>query len=102
MEWLNGLRKMPFDIPIVWREPKDHSSYYYSCLKSVRGITYKSIHTAKYPDLSSADSDKNHGQPEGDNFDCVPTFEASSSPSGPRLLTQGNLNDLLRDTNLSK
>ena len=65
MEWLNGLRKMPFDIPIVWREPKDHSSYYYSCLKSVRGITYKSIHTAKYPDLSSADSDKNHGQPEG-------------------------------------
>jgi len=86
MEWLNVLRKMPFDIPMVWRKPKDHSFYYYCCLISVRGITYKSIHTAKYPDLSSADSDEDHGQPEGDNVDCVLTIEASSSLSGAHLL----------------
>jgi hypothetical protein len=50
------------------------------------------IHS-KYPNLPSADSDENHGQP---------TFEASSSSSGPHLLTQGDLSDLFRDKNLSK
>jgi len=71
-------------------------------------------YTVKYPDLPSAmrpvphteqmlapkpmeylalsnnnyDSDKDHVQQEGDNVDCNPTFEASSFPSEPHLLTQ--------------
>jgi len=80
-------------------------------------ITPKSKYTVKYPDLPSAmrpvphteqmlvpktmenlalsndnsDSDKDHGQKEGDNVDCDPTFEASSFSSEPHLLTQRNM-----------
>jgi hypothetical protein len=36
-----------------------------------------------------------------ETFDCDPTFEASCS-SEPHLLTQGDLNDLVHDLNLSK
>jgi len=54
MEWLNGPGKMPFAIPMLWRELKYFSSYYYCCFIIIRGITYKSIHTVKYPDLSYA------------------------------------------------
>lgn len=54
MEWLNGPRKIPFAIPMVRREIKYFSSYYYCCFIGIRRITYKSIHTVKYPDLSSA------------------------------------------------
>jgi len=50
----------------------------------------------------ATDSDDEHGQQEGYNVDCNPTFEASCSSSEPQLLTQGDLNDLVRDLNLSK
>jgi hypothetical protein len=46
--------------------------------------------------------DEDHGQQEEDNVDCDPKFEASYFSSEPDLLTQGDLNDLLRDLNLSK
>jgi len=42
-----------------------------------------------------------HGQQEGDNVACDPTFEASCSSSEPRSLTQGDTNDLARVLNLS-
>jgi hypothetical protein len=38
----------------------------------------------------------------GETSDYDPTFEASSSVSEPHLLTQGDLNDLVRDLNFSK
>ena len=43
-----------------------------------------------------------HGQKEGDNVDCDPTFEACCSLFEPHLLTQGILTDLFRDLSLSK
>jgi hypothetical protein len=50
----------------------------------------------------NSDSDEDHGQQEGDNVDCNPTFEESYSPSEPYLLTQGDLKDIVCDLNLSK
>jgi hypothetical protein len=38
----------------------------------------------------------------GEAFDCDPTFEASCSSSEPHLLTQGDLDDLVCNLNLSK
>jgi hypothetical protein len=102
-----------FGIPMVRREPKDHTSDCYFYLANVTGIASKSKHTVKYPDFPSAirpvphsevlpvpkppekrtfsddssDSDEVHGQQEGDNVDCDLTFEASSSSSEPHLLT---------------
>ena len=54
-----------------------------------------------FSDNNSHD-DENHVEQEGGNVECDPTFEASCSSSDHHLLTQGHLNDLLRDLNLSK
>jgi len=104
---------MPVAVPMVWKEPEDHSSDCHFCLTNVTGITSKSKHTVQYPDLPSAmrpvphseelpvpqppqkvtfsdntsDSDEYHRRQEGGNVHCDPTFEASSSSSEPHLLT---------------
>jgi hypothetical protein len=113
---------------MVWREPKDHSSNSYFCLTNITGITSNSRHTVKYPNVPPAMRPLPHNEalpiPEppanvtvddeysatdeadleqvGETFDCDPTFEASCSSSEPHLLTQGDLNGLVSDLNLSK
>jgi hypothetical protein len=113
---------------MVWREPKDHSSDYYFCLTNITGITSNSKHTVKYPNVPSAmrpvphnealpipkpsanvivdDEDSTTDEVDleqvGETSDCEPTFEASCSTSEPHLLTQGDLNDLVCNLNLSK
>jgi hypothetical protein len=52
--------------------------------------------------FSDKSSDEGHRQQEGDTVDCDLTFEASLSSSQPQLLTHGDLNDPVRDFNLSK
>ncbi|UYV83317.1 hypothetical protein LAZ67_23000493 [Cordylochernes scorpioides] len=52
--WIKGERLMPFAVPMIWREPEDHSSDCYFCLTKTTGITSKSRHTVEYPDLPSA------------------------------------------------
>jgi len=64
---------MNFAIPIVWREPQDHSSDCYFCIK---GISSKSRHTVKYPNLPSA-------------MRPVPHSEDLPIPHPPTHLTRG-------------
>ena len=49
----------------------------------------------------SESSDEDVGQ-ANNNMDCDPTFAGASSSNEPHLLTQGDLNDIVRDLNLSK
>jgi hypothetical protein len=42
-------------------------------------------------------SDKDNDQQNGENVDCIRTFEASFSSSVPYLLTQGDLKELVLD-----
>jgi len=49
----------------------------------------------------SESSDEDVGQ-ANNNMDCDPTFAGASSSNEPRLLTQEDLNDFVRDLNLSK
>jgi len=104
----------------------DHVSDCYFCLTSITGVTAKSKHTVQYPNLPSAmrpvphtaelpvpkpptdmtssdseSSDEDVGQANS-NMDCDPTFAGACSSSEPHLLTQGDLNDIARDLNLSK
>jgi hypothetical protein len=107
---------------------KDHSSDCYFCLTNITGITSKSKHTVKYPNVPPAirpvpyiealptprppanvivddeDSATDEADLEqvGETFDCNLTLEASCSSSEPHLLTQGDCNDLDHDLNLSK
>ena len=117
---------MPFVIPMVWREPTDHASDCYFYLTSIIGLTAKSKHTIQYPNLASAmrpvphsaelpvskpptnmtlsdseSSDEDVGQPNN-NMGSDPIFSGASSSNEPHLLTQGDLNDIVRDLNLSK
>ena len=116
---------MPFAIPMVWRKPKDRVSYCYFCLTNITGVTAKAKHTVQYPNLppamrpvphsaelpvpkpptnvtlSDESSDEDVGQPNK-NIDCDPSFAGACSSSEPHLLTQGDLNDIVRDFNLLK
>ena len=116
---------MTFAIPMVWREPQDHSSDCYFCITQIKGVSSKSKHTVKYPDLPSAMRPVPHSEdlpiphppthltledeleheagtevPNEERYD--PTFETSTSCCEPHLLTQGELNDLVRNLKLSK
>jgi hypothetical protein len=109
---------------MVWMEPEEHSADGYFCSANIRGITSKSKHTVEYPhflyamrsvphseelpvpkppNLTFSDDISDSGEDqEGDNIDCHPTFVASCSSFEPHLLTQEDLNDLVRDLILSK
>jgi len=125
-EWAKGSRCMPFAIPIVRREPTDHVTDCYFCLTSITGVTTKSKHTVQYPNLPPAMrpvphsaelpvpkpptnitlsdgelSDEDVGQ-ANNIMDCDPTFAEVISSNEPHLLTQGDLNDIVRDLNVSK
>ena len=53
-DWAKGSRHMNFVIPMVWREPQDHSSDCYFFITQIEEISSKSKHTVKYPNLPSA------------------------------------------------
>jgi hypothetical protein len=53
-EWVNISRQMPFAVPMIWRQPRDRSSYCYFRFTNITGVTSKSKHTVKYPDFPSA------------------------------------------------
>jgi len=98
----------------------------YFCLTSITGVTVKSKHTLQCPNIPSAirpvpstaelpvpkpptdttlsdseSSDEDVGQNNND-MDCDPTFAGACSSNEPHLLTHADLNDIVRDVNLSK
>jgi hypothetical protein len=101
---------------MVCREPTDHVPDGYFCLTSIIGETAKSKHNAHYPNLptvmraithsaelsvpkpptnitlnDSESSDENVGQ-----ANCDLTFAGACSSNEPHMLTQGDLNDIVR------
>jgi len=50
-DWAKGSWHMNFVIPMVWREPQDHSSDCYFCITQIKGTNSKSKHTVKYQNL---------------------------------------------------
>jgi len=52
--WVNCSWQMPFNFPMVWKEPNNHSCDSYLCVSSLTGIKSTSKHTEKCPDLPPA------------------------------------------------
>lgn len=118
--WLKGSRHMPFAVPMIWREPKDHLTDCYFCLTNISGISSKSRHTVKYPSLDSAIRPVLHGPglpipspPDDitmteefpdiqDELQNDSDFVEEDATNEPHFLTQDDLNDLVRDLGLSK
>ena len=126
-QWLNKKRKsMPFAVPMVWRAPTDNSSNCYFCMipPVAKRMSRKKKWTVKYPNIPSAlhpvphgeelsipvppesytlDSDHDDGQdsagPEPSKS-ANPDFEPSYSSLEPHLISQSELNDLVRDLEL--
>jgi hypothetical protein len=64
------------------------------------GVTFAKLQT--YMTLSDSESnDEDVGQ-VSNNVDCDPTLTGASSSNAPHLLTQGDLNVIVLDLNLSK
>ena len=52
---LNGKScHVKFAVPMVWREPTDHTTDCYVCLTKTAGIKNKTRNTIKYPNIPSA------------------------------------------------
>lgn len=125
--WLRGTPKaMPFAVPMVWREQRDHVTDCYFCLTNVSGFSSKNKKAIEYPNLSSAMRPVQHDESlpvpkapdtfsldEADEdaaIDHTGTTAATDSDSDfepcvssePHLITQSELNDLVRDLGLSK
>ena len=111
---------MPFAVPMVWREGKDHVADCYFCMTNFQGIIRKNKHCVEYPDVPSAIRPVPHGPdlpvPEPD-VAMESSSESKSDNTADRAqseeympeendrpvpLTQADLNELTRDLNLSK
>ena len=117
--WQKGTHQMPFAIPMIWREPKDHASDCYFCVTSISGFNAKTKAKIIYPNLPSALRPVLHSDeypvPLCANVDCSDTFESCFSNDvekdptydencsvNPHMINQADLNDVIRDLNLTK
>ncbi|KAK5649680.1 hypothetical protein RI129_000709 [Pyrocoelia pectoralis] len=124
--WTVGKRKcLKFGVPMVWREPRNHHDDCYFCLVNIKGINRNNRQKWPYPDLDSANRPVLHSEqipipsfsslpslPEDDA--ALPTFDEiqcmssendsdfEADLSSPQRFNQQELNDLIRDLNLSK
>ena len=117
-QWSKGKKtSLKYGIPMVWREPRNHVSDCYFCAIDVTGINRKNRKILKYPDLELA------RRPVAHSDECpVPIYEILSEDSDndstasqesqedeeadfsddtPHPFSQNELNDLVRDLNLS-
>jgi len=127
--WINRKGKaMPFAVPMVWREPSNHSSDCYLCLTTpaASGRNRKKKQRIDYPNIPSAIKPVSHVEdlpvpetPKEYNLNSEieeedtektepheeeptdPDFQGPASES-PHKLTQNELNDLARDLELPK
>lgn len=123
-KWSNGKKvHLKFGVPMVWREPKNHHDDCYFCMVRTTGYNGKNKHTLVYPNLESARIPVLHCEEVPiPTFTSLPEIESESSCTSqdeagyfladdnftpdlsnePSLFGQGDLNDLVRDLNLSK
>lgn len=123
-QWLQGKNEhMPFAIPMVWREPTNHHDDCYFCMTNVTGFSSKNKNKIVYPNIPSAMRPVPHGEDlpvplapaswqeiSSSEEDCSEAagsskdddFFPEKSSGEPHLISQVELNDLVRELYLSK
>ena len=62
-KWLNKRSSsMPFAIPMIWREPKDHCQNCYFCITKTNGFSFKQRDKIAYYNLDSATTPVPHNE----------------------------------------
>ena len=116
--WTQGKKKsLKFGIPMVWREQTNHIDDCYFCMTNITGINRSKKKKWLYPDIDSARRPISHtAEIPVPIFikEYEPSHSTDSSASGqsayifeetkklPQLFTKAELNNLVRDLNLSK
>lgn len=125
--YLRGILKgshlsMPFDEPVIWRKQQDHVTDCYFCLTKLKGFNMKTRHKIRYANVNSVSKPVPHSEvrlvTRRDKYENMSSNYVSSISSmhcdslkdeileedddSPQLVTQGKLNDLVRDLNLCK
>lgn len=117
--WSKGKVKcFRFGVPMIWREPKNHSDDCYFCSCNIQGYSLKNKDKICYPNLESALRPVSHGPgipiplppeslsdvsgPSGSESDDNSDDDFPHDCSEPQLFSQSQLNDLIRDLALSK
>jgi hypothetical protein len=114
-KWSKGKTK---SIPMIWREPKNHSDDCYFCCFDVKGYSSKNKKVILYPNSPSALRPIVHGPevPVPQPTEILEDASTNSSDSGgddekfqfhtesqsPQLFTQSELNDVRRNLGLPK
>ena len=112
---------MPFSVRMVWREPKNHFNDCYFCMTNIVGFTKKNKSKITYPNCESARKPVPHDEtnpppvPPADMTDTSSSKESTSdaetgeddmyvpdADNSPHLLGQAELNELVRDLELTK
>lgn len=122
--WWKGNRNcLPFGKAMIWKKPTNHHDDCYFCCTNVFGFSAKTKHKIVYPTCSSAIRPILHGDDcpipispnrlpileidEGMELEFDETFIDKNDPDyvdedQPHLLDQSELNDLVRDLELTK
>lgn len=120
--WSNKKQaSLPFGVPMVWREGRDHVTDCYFCMTNLDGINRNNKQHVKYPDVPSAmrpvphgpgipipappdklESLSDSGEDVDEMDDASATYEPTAEADKPKPLKQAELNDLTRDLCLSK
>ena len=118
---------LAFATPMIWREPFNHQTNCYICLTNINGFNARNKHRIEYATVDSVTLPVLHSQqfpvppspvlstqgiPDDEEDISESEAEATSGyyhdplyipdTEQPHPLTQGDLNDLVRDLNLSK
>ena len=108
---------MPFAVPMIWREPTNHATDCYFCLTNVKGMNKKNKNKIQYPNIPSALRPVPHSDDlpipvPAAHLDDLPDTESESpnesddnyiaADNEPRRFSQDDLDDLIRDLDLSK
>lgn len=126
LKWLSGNNNenLPFSSPMVWVEPKDHSSDCYICCTSIKGFSNSTRNSIRYcktsssalpvlrcptipPPIFARNKPKTCVSPDLTNeiidTGCDPLYHPGiSGLSIPQVLTQEDLENEVRTLNLPK
>ena len=120
--WYNGEKSASlFAVPMVWREPINHTDDCYFCLTKTSGFNNRNRHLIQYPTVLSAIRPVGHCEQlpyEPRDIPCASNVSesefsndtdshrssstSSNKATGAHFITQADLNDLVRDLHLTK